>query len=657
MNRIVICVFLLLSLSAKAELKLSSYFSDGMVLQRDKEIHIWGSAFNEKNIEVSLGNNQVNIKLNNSGKWDVYLPAMAAGGPYTLKIKGSSTLYIQDILIGDVWICGGQSNMQMALRETSFKEVDSTFLNKAPLRLLRIDIKTDYLPSNEINTAGWSTLAQGEKLADFSAVAYHFGKYVIENTEVPIGLISVNLGATSIETWMSNEALMNFPQFKGELKPILEENKNTEQLKKANLNKNAKWYKKYSLGIGIDEQWFKPNTDTSDWETIQASGNTWENDENLKDFDGAVWFRKEFDLPAGFEGDSLQINLLQIDDYDRTWVNGHFIGETFGNRNHRSYKIPIKFLQAQNNVLVVRVFDTGGIGGFTTNSFWGNPILWGEWKFKKGLQIDPKDINAPLLPNISPFSSPAVLYNANIAPLTQIGIKGVIWYQGEANADRAVEYKALFPAMITDWRNAWGQGDFPFLFVQLANYGEEKENIEPSDWAELREAQSQALALKNTAMATAIDVGEAGNIHPDNKKEVGTRLGMGSLRIAYNKSSIPQSPIFEEAEYNENEVKIYFKHVMDSLVTKDKNGFVRGFQIAGADKKFYWAQAKIVGKNVVSVYNPLVNHPVAIRFNWENNPGKTDLYSAAGLPVIPFRTDFWELSTSGKFYQSDIPRF
>lgn len=647
-----ICFFILSDI--RADVRLPAIFQSNMVLQRQKPVQVWGWADPNEKIDVMLNGRSIAVVTSKHGKWRGELPALEAGGPYELIISGKNKLILKNVLIGDVWICSGQSNMQWSISQTEYAESDTAFIRNADIRLFTVQIDMDYMPREDVKAAGWKALDK-DNINSFSAVAYHFGKYIYRELNVPIGLISNNLGATAAETWMSNEALLQFPQFKPLIEPVVKNGKNFEQLQAAFENTKSKWYKHYRKGVGFDEKWFNPDTDTSGWKPIKASGNTWEEVNDLRDYDGAVWFRTTFDLPQNYNQKSFPISLSQIDDYDIAWVNGQHIGETYGRHNHRNYSVPVEFLKDSGNVLVVRVLDVGGIGGFTTSSFWGNTILWGDWCYKKDETVDVRKIKQPNLPNATPFSSPAVLYNANIAPLTSFPIKGVIWYQGESNADRAYEYRDLFPALIRDWRKQWRQGDFPFLFVQLANYEAESMVPTQSNWAELREAQAMTLSLPNTGMATAIDIGEANDIHPKNKEAVGVRLGLAAMKVAYGKDTVISGPTFESMRVEGNRVIVVYENTGSGLITKDKYGYVRGFQMAGSDQKFYWAQAKIEGTKVV-VTCPQVPNPVAIRYAWDNNPGPLDLCNKEGLPANPFRTDEWKGLTAEVVFQEG-PRF
>lgn len=645
-------VLLFLSASAVADPKLPTIFSDNMVLQRDIPIEVWGWADPKEVIVVQLNARELKTTADRSGNWSVKFDPISAGGPYEMIVRGKKELRVRNLLFGDLWLCGGQSNMQWTVAQTGWTEIDTAFIKSGDVRLFTVHVGMDYMPQADLNGSGWLTLSP-DNINAFSAVGYHFGKFLHREIGVPIGLISDNLGATSVETWMSNQKLAKFPQFASLIDPVIKKGKGFKELMADFEKTRAKWEKQYYLkGPGFDGQWYLPPTDVTDWKEIDASGNSWENEPALRDHDGAVWFRTTFDLPEDFSGAHFHLGLGQIDDYDIVWVNGKKVGETFGKHNHRNYQVPREILKETDNVLVVRVFDNGDIGGFTTHPFWGNDILRGKWSYRRGRAIA-KPIPEPFLPNVTPFSSPGVLFNANIAPLTRLAIKGVIWYQGESNADRAHEYRALFPALIDDWRKQFGNPELPFLFVQLANYG--AESVEPgeSNWAELREAQAMALSLPNTGMASAIDIGEAGDIHPRNKQEVGARLGKVALKVAYGNTNIALSPTFKSTAIDNRKALIEFDS--ENLISRDKYGFVRGFQIAGADQKFYWARAYIRGKHVV-VESDHVSDPVAVRYAWDNNPGQLDLFSKDGLPALPFRTDTWRGITEGKVFE-DGPRF
>ena len=632
--------FTLLFFVVKANIKLPALFQSNMVLQRDKPCNIWGTADNGEAISLLFQNQKYSTKAVN-GKWKITLPAQPAGGPYQIIIKASNIIELNNVLFGDVWICGGQSNMQFKVQE-AFPKPDTSIFNNNKVRLFTAGIGIDYIPQDTLKDGKWK-ISNVKNSNDFSAVGFFFGSYLQQHLNVPIGLISDNLGATAVEEWMSNEALRQFPQFDNFYNTYLATHKSMKEIDNDFEKTKASWNQKYYLkdDPGLTQQWYKPDTDISDWKTMNQPSH-WENNE-LKDYDGSVWFRKSYDsFPKDFFGNT-SISLGQVDDYNICWVNGVKVGEGYGNQNMYTYKISKDILKPKNNIVVVRVFDAGGEGGMY-NMFW-NPYFAGEWRYKKGVQIDASKFKRPLVANAYIFGTPAILYNANIAPLTQFAVKGFIWYQGEANAVRAEEYKQLFPAMITDWRKHFGQGNLPFLFVQLPNLGKEPTTPENSDWAEEREAQAAALSLYNTGMAVTIDVGEANNLHPHNKLAVGNRLAMTALNVAYGVDSLHISPTYKSMQVNGDSILVQFT---DSIICNDKYGYIRGFAIAGADSVFHWAKAYFRNNSSVVIYNSNIKSPVAVRYLWSSNPGEVDLYNKDGLPVAPFRTDNYKGITADK---------
>ena len=635
-----------------AAIRLPVIFKSSMVLQRDKEVKVWGFGDAAEKVEVNFKGQLYNTVTGKDGKWSVKLAAQTAGGPYNITFKGkANTVELTNILFGDVWICGGQSNMQYTLDQIGYSPTDTAAARNEKLRIFTASIGMDYVPTDDLSGGTWS-VASAEAIKYFSATAYFFGKFLSDSLQVPIGLISDNLGATSIETWMSAEALSTFPQFNSFYKTYLAPAKSIKEITAAFEKNKPEWQAKYYLkGQGIENKWYLPETNVADWKTMEIPA--WWEDKGLADFDGAVWFRKTFDLPQNFKEEAFRLALNQIDDYDMVWVNGQKVGEGYGNQSWRNYSVPANILKPKDNVIVARVFDAGGKGGMYSNAVWGNPILLGKWLYKADDKIDAATFPKPVVVNASPFSTPAILYNANIAPITSLAIKGFIWYQGESNAPRASEYKELFPAFINDWRKQFKQGDLPFLFVQLANYMNEVATPQQSDWAELRDAQAAALQLPNTGMATIIDIGEAGDIHPKNKWDVGRRLAQAALRVAYKKDVVSSGPTYESMEVNNGTITLYFAKTTGKLVTKDKYGYVHGFAVAGIDNIFYWAKASIKDNTVIVTCDEVKN-PLAVRYAWSDNPGVIDLYNAEGLPAVPFRTDSLPLKTANKVY-SDNP--
>ncbi len=632
--------------TCSAKISLPKLFTDHAVLQRNVDVPVWGRASPGETVSVRFASQLKKTTADKDGNWQVRLAPLAAGGPFEMTVTGSDTLVLHDLLVGEVWLCSGQSNMQWTLRDCGMVP-DSVLDNQPAIRLFNVAIDLDYLPKKDVQ--GTWQLAGTSTVGNFSATAYLFGRYLHGHLKVPIGLINSSLGATSIETWMHAGALRPFPQFQEVLAKNEKSGKSFAQLNADLLTYRQSWDTAFYFknDPGIAQHWEDPATNVSDWQEMDVP-NLWKG-AGLANYDGSVWFRREFDRPPGFTGSTFNVALNQIDDYDMAWVNGVKIGEGFGARNWRNYFFPADILQPTGNVLVVRVFDTGGKGGMYTNAFWGNAILNGRWKYKPGVQIDAAKFPKPEVPNGSFFTHPTLLYNGSIAPLQPYAIKGVIWYQGESNTSRAAEYADLLPAMITNWRQHWGQGDFPFLIVQLANYYPEQPKPGPSEWAELRAAQLSALRLPQTAVATAIDIGEADNIHPKNKLDLAVRLGLAARKVAYQEDVISSGPVFQSMTIEEDKIRINYTSTGSGLVSRDKYGYLRGFTLAGPDKQFHWAMAYIEDNTVV-VFSPAVKQPVALRYAWADNPGPLDLYNAEGLPALPFRTDNWPLSTAGKVF-------
>jgi len=629
----------------EAQVKLSSLFQSDMVLQRDKPCNIWGTATKGETIRLTLNTGeQYKATTGADGKFMVTMPAHAAGGPYAITITGKDSIVLTNVLFGDVWVCGGQSNMQFRVHDMGAKMPPPASFNYNNIRLFTVSVTTDYAPHDTIQGGHWQ-VATANTVQQFSAVGYFFGSYLQQHLDVPIGLISDNLGATAVEEWMSNSALHQFKQFDGYYNTYLAHNKNFEQMAADFDKMKPTWEKQYyhlDDDPGMINKWYEPNADTTSWQPINMPA-YWE-DKGYPGYDGSMWFKRTFDsLATNFIG-QYYINYGQVDDYDIAWVNGVKIGEGYGSQNLRDYKVPKEILKPSGNVLTVRVFDAGGKGGMY-NMFWGQSWA-GKWSFKPGIKVNTANFKRPLLPNWYLFGSPGILYNANIAPLTKLAIKGFTWYQGEANAGRAYEYRQLFPAMIQDWRKQFNQGDIPFIFVQLANYMPEKKTPAGSEWAELREAQTMALKLPNTNMACIIDIGEANDIHPKNKLDVGKRLGIAALKTAYDIDTANTSPVYKESKTVNDSIYITLPQ---PVTTADKYGYIHGFAIAGADSNFYWANA-FIRNGIIVVYSPNVKVPVAVRYAWADNPGKLDLYNAGSLPVAPFRTDNWPGVTAGKTF-------
>ena len=640
-----------------AEVRLPAIISDNLVLQQGTKVRIWGSARAGERVTVTFQNKSAEAVADSQGHWQVFVGPLKRGGPAELTVKGDNTLTIKNVLVGEVWLCSGQSNMEWPLANTIGATETLAQANYPEIRMFRVEHHTSAEPLTDLE--GHWVVTTPDEAAHFTAVGYFFGRELYQRLKVPVGLINSSWGGTPAEAWTSHEALVSSP----ELKPILDRYESSlnmlPQAKEAYAQALAQWEEKnlYSDTGNKGETlgYADPATSTADWSKMDLP-QQFETAGLL--IDGAVWFRRVLELPAAWAGKDLVLNLPPIDDEDVTYFNGKKVG-SIGRDTPNSYSVPRKYVvpaalvHGGRNVIAVRVFDSAGEGGFSRGGAMsigpneGDVIsLRGAWDYKVELALEPKHPDwgsRPEAVGVSNQNNPSVLYNAMIAPLVRFAIRGAIWYQGESNAGRAYQYRTLFPIMIRDWRSAWGH-EFPFYFVQLANWHANKAEPDESDWAELREAQTMTLREPQTGMAVTIDIGDENDIHPRNKLDVGRRLAAWALAGTYGQKDIPSGPLFDRFTIEGDKIRIRFKHGA-GLKTRD-GGVVKGFAIAGEDRRFVWADARIDGDAVV-VSSPKVTKPVAVRYGWADNP-IANLYNGAGLPASPFRTDDWPGVTTGR---------
>lgn len=643
MNKNCIQIFTLLifiSLTAFSQVRLPKLISDSMVLQRDSTVKIWGWAARNENVSIQFMGSSYQTKADEKGNWSIKLSGLKAGGPYQMEIKASNAITINDIMIGDVWVCSGQSNMELPMRRVSWNypgEIENSE-NKYIRQFLVPDKYNFDVPQNDLSSGSWK-IASPENTPDFSATAYFFAKQFYKKYKVPIGLINSALGGSPVEAWISENTLKEFPKYYNEAKIFRDTLliKITEDYDRTRQNT---WYAllhKEDEGFkDTNNIWYKTNLNTSDWSFVSVPG-YWSNTQ-IGPVIGSVWFRKNIDIPALLTDAPALLILGRIKDSDSVYVNGEFVGTTGYEWPPRRYNIPVGLLHEGENTITVRVICTSGNGGFVPGKEYkiewehNSVNLEGDWKYCLGSEM-------PVLASQTFIRwKPMGLYNAMIAPLINYSIKGVIWYQGESNAGRPGDYFSLFSAMINDWRNNWNEGNFPFLYVQLPNFMDVKDQPSESEWAMLREAQLQALSLNNTGMAVTIDIGEWSDIHPLDKKDVGERLFIAAEKVAYgNEEVIYSGPIYHSMKIEGNKIILTFTNIGSGLITKE-NGELMSFAIAGRDKHFVWAKAKIEGDSVV-VWSDEVSNPIAVRYAWADNPVNANLYNKEGLPASPFRTD------------------
>ena len=634
-----LCFCSLLSCTMNAQIKLPQLVRDSMVLQRDMKINIWGWASKGEKVTVKFNGKTYKTKTAGDGKWMLQLASMKAGGPYTMEISGKNKITLHDILIGDVWFCSGQSNMVHQMKLHSVKYPDEIAnANYPEIRQFWVPNVTNLQePQDDLSFGYWKS-ANPQDVLDFSAVAYFFAKALYEKYHVPIGLINSSWGGVPIETFMSEDALREFPSI---LKTV-EKNKDTAYINsfiRRRFAGNGSNPRLQDKGLTGPKPWYDPSYIPKEWRQIGIPG-YWE-DQGLKDLNGVVWYRREINVPASMTGIPVKVFLGRIVDADALYINGKEVGNTTYQYPQRRYTVPPGILKAGKNLFVVRVTNNFGKGGFVQDKpyclFTGNDTvdLKGYWQYKVGEVFAPRRGFGGF--GFSAQNAPTALYNTMVAPLINYTIKGILWYQGEANTNHAAEYAKLQPAMITDWRIKWKEDDIPFLYVQLPGFMDYNYLPSESQWAELREAQLKSLSVPNTAMAVAIDLGEWNDIHPDRKKDVGDRLALAAEKIAYGENIVYSGPIYQSSAIDGNKIIISFTNVGSGLTTNDGEE-PQEFAIAGTDKKFVWANAKIEGDKVV-VSSDEIKDPKYVRYAWADDPVDPNLYNKEGLPASPFETD------------------
>lgn len=637
-GRLLIAIFCCGFYAVQSQVKLPRLIRDSMVLQRDVKLNLWGWAAKEEKLSIKFNGKTYKTKAGADGKWQIVLPPMKAGGPFTMDIIASNKISLKDILIGDVWLCTGQSNMvhQMELHSITYAN-DIVQANYPEIRQFWLPTMTDLVsPHDDLPTGSWKW-ANPQDVRQFSVVAYFFARTIYEKYHVPIGIINSSVGGPPIEAWTSEEGLKEFPA----ITAAIQKNKDSAYVNSTNRNAAIANARPQPIDKGLTGpvKWYDTSYMPKAWHNINIPG-YWE-DQGIKDLDGIVWYRREIDVPSSMTGIPAKVFLGRIVDADFLYINGKLVGNTTYQYPQRRYMVPADLLKPGKNILVVRVINNAGKGGFVPDKpyciFAGKDTidLKGTWQYKVGDVFVPR--TGPPARGISAQDQPTALYNAMIAPFISYNIKGILWYQGEGNTGRPAEYEKFLSALIADWRNKWQQPDLPFLYVQLPNFGDMNYLPSESNWARLRESQLRTLSVPNTAMAVTIDLGEWNELHPDNKKDVGLRLALAAQKIAYGENIVYAGPIYKSAATDGHKMIISFTSTGSGLITNDGEELSQ-FAIAGADKKFVWAKAKIEGDKVI-VWNDDIINPMFVRYAWADNPDGANLYNKEGLPASPFTTE------------------
>ncbi|MFI5097642.1 MAG: sialate O-acetylesterase [Candidatus Acidiferrales bacterium] len=620
---------------------VSPIFGDNMVLQRGKPNTIWGWAKPGEAVRVEIADHTASSVTAPDGRWKVKIDPPAPGGPYVVKIQGRQTVELHEVLVGDVWLCGGQSNMQLGLNfaRNGAEEVKSA--EHPEIRFFIVQEHSSYsradVPVGTWKIASPQTAGEG-RTGGISAAAYYFARKLQDALHVPIGLVEDCLGGTPAETWTSAEGLHKLREFDV---PLAEVERQRAKGGPEYGNYIMHWYDEYDLGLQ-GNSWADSALDDSKWKPVQIPGGFAEL--GVADEPSVCWFRKEIALPDPLPAGRVQLFLGSIEKMDTTYINGQWVGASSWVENPRIYTIKEGILKPGRNLITIRVFKMKPQGGFLANADVLRLVLGdgtviplaGAWKGHLSVDARPPH---PLPIGFENYPiMPSVLYQGMLVPATPLAITGAIWYQGEANSERAYQYRKLLPAMISDWRKLFAQGDFPFYIVSLPAFMHRRDVPGDDAWAELREAQAMsARSVPHSCLAVTIDTGDADNIHPKDKKEVGDRLAFCALAEHYGQKIPHAGPTFTSVERLPGALRLHFDHVDGGLVAR--GGTLGEFSIAGEDHKWHWADARIEGDAVV-ISSSSVPDPKEARYAWQSNPAAT-LFNGAGLPAVPFRTDQW----------------
>lgn len=638
----------LLATTAQAEVRLSPVFGEHMVLQRDRPLNLWGTATPGQTLAVALGSRQASARVGADGRWRVRLAPLPAGGPHRLVVKGDQTVELRDVLIGDVWLLGGQSNMEWVLAQTDTAAQEIASPQNPQLRHLRVPHRASVRPEAEIAPAPW-VVAEPGRVGEFSAVGYHFARQMQAVQGVPIGLINTAWGGSMLETWVGRDAALQDPDLAPAVRALPADNAGFgAALQKRLHDRVASWQPGLPVE-GVDPSGWSAAADIDgNWPLLHAL-HEWEG-QGLANLDGVVWMRRRVELSAAQADGAAELHLAKVDDCDETWVNGQRVGGQCGWEKPRRYPLPAGLLRAGANWIAVRVTDSGGGGGFhgdaaamRLDTAAGAVSLTGAWRARV------EKITAPAQPTVN--DAPALGHNGLIAPLHGLSVRGVLWYQGEANVGRAAAYADGFKRLIQDWRGQFGDPKLPFFFVQLAAFLPLADNVPGAGgWPELRESQAAALALPHTGMATAIDVGDALDIHPRDKRTLGHRLAALALHELGLRAAPAAGPRWLGHEVSDSTLRLRFGATAGGLRTARAGEPLRGFYLAGADRRWQPAHARVDGDRIV-LHSPAVPAPVAARYAWVDNPSEANIVGGDGLPLPPLRTDDWPLESAGRRYE------
>lgn len=650
MKRFLLFCFFLIQIQSVAQLKLARLFSDHVVLQRQKPIPVWGWASPNEKLTVTLATQKQLATADASGKWSVKFAPMEAGGPHQMTVLGKTEkLEVNDILMGEVWLCSGQSNMEWPVRQANNFRVEKKNANFPQIRHFFVEHNVTLDTQSDLTSGEWK-LCNEETVGDFTAIGFFFARELTQKLNIPIGLLHSSWGGSQVEGWISKEAMLtndelkayaeNLPKTWEEADAILDR-KTRKQLLGSDIVPTLTDEKKYTEAGYDFSKWLKAGSPLGQWD--------WK---GIWMFRGKGFMARTVEIPEEMVGQATTLGLGIQDSFNEIYVNGQLVSEGIV-EGTRKITLPANTWKSGNNQLVVKFgnmiqFPWYGLGvnGSSDDLFVSSKdskvSLATEW------YLMPSFAETHTY-NHSSNNVGTTIYNAMIAPLVPFAIRGALWYQGESNAGRAYQYRQTFPLMINDWRKQWDD-EFSFYFVQLSSYGANQDSNKGSNWAELREAQTMTLNLAKTGIAVTTDVGNPQDIHPTNKQDVAHRLALNALKSNYKQEILHSGPMYESVHFEEDRAVIKFDYIGEGLTVKDKYGYLKGFEIAGEDQVFYYARAEIIGDKV-EVYHPKGQKSVAVRYGWADAPEDANLFNVEGLPASPFRTDNWKGKTVGQKFE------
>jgi sialate O-acetylesterase len=651
MKRFYFVLLIFVQTAAFGQVKLARIFSDHVVLQRQKPIPVWGWAKAGEKVKATLAGQTIEVKADKSGKWMARFDALEAGGPHTIQVNAKSgTATVNDVLVGEVWLCSGQSNIEWPVSAAKDYEEERQNAEFPQIRHFRVDHQVALQPEADLNAGDWK-LSTSETVGAFSAIGFFFAREIHQKLNVPVGILHSSWGGSQIEGWISKEAMLgddelknyaaNMPKTWQEADVVMDLKLRKQLFKSSTINPAADDEKKYISGNADFSTWQKTSDPVGQWD--------WK---GLMGFRGNGYMAKEVEISDDLVNKATVLSLPENDSPNQIYINGKLIYEGLA-KGIRKIDIPANSWKAGKNQLVIKTGNMVGQSWFGPGLMGSpNDLYLSEGSRKISISKDwylmpafaEKHEYAHLMNNVG-----TTIYNSMIAPLIPFAIRGTLWYQGETNAGRAYQYRRTFPLLINDWRKRWND-EFSFYWVQLSSFGSNNSSNQGSSWAELREAQNMTLNLPKTGMAVSTDVGNPKDIHPTNKQDVAHRLATNALKMDYGQNIPYASPIFDNVTFGQRNAAVSFKNAESGLMTPDKYGYIKGFEIAGADKVFHYAQATIVGDKVIVAY-PTDGPPVAVRYAWSDAPEDANLYSKDGFPVSAFRTDNWKGKTEGVVFE------